>query len=106
MSIDRYLETIIHFANTGKYARELLEAREGYFESLGVVSEEEDKYEEKLRSFLDWYLFDRPLSDMGIAPVDAFYDKFHRTFNKKDEVIYDGLRSTFISLFIVKKMMA
>ena len=58
---------------------------------------------EKLRSFLDWYLFDRSLSKEGIPPVDMFYDKFNRTFNKEDEVVYDGLRNTFISLFIVKK---
>lgn len=103
MSIDRFMETIIHFASTGPYSRELLKAREDYFEQLRVVSEEQDKYTERLRSFLDWYLFDRPLSKEGIPPVDMFYDKFNRTFNKEDEVIYDGLRNTFISLFIVKK---
>ena len=103
MSIEKHLEAVIHFASIGDYRRELLEAREEFFYPMGDVSEKEDDYEEKLRKFLDWYMFDRPLTDTGKPPMQTFYEKFYRTFNEDDEKIYDGFRKTFISLFIVKK---
>ena len=103
MSIDKYLETIIHFASTEQYSREVLQAREEYFSTLGYVSEEEDDYEEKLRRFLDWYIFDRPLSDTGKSPVETFYEKLQRTFNEDDENTYSEFRKSIQSLFIVKK---
>jgi hypothetical protein len=97
------METVIHFASSGVYRAELLQAREDFFAHLGVVSEEEDKYEEYLRHFLDWYIFDRPLTSSGSTPVSTFFAKFHRTFSNEDEVVYDGFRKSRQSLFIVKK---
>ena len=103
MSIEKYLETIVHYASGEKNKEDLLQAREVFFEKLGSVSDKEDDYEEKLRKFLDWYIFDRPMKDTGKPPVHTFFEKFHRTFSKEDEAIYDGFRKSFQSLFIVKK---
>ena len=103
MAIEKYLETVIHFVSTGSYEEELLKAREEYGAAVGILSEKEDKYEEILKSFLDWYLFDRPLSDTGKPPVDTFYEKFYRTFENDDEAVYSGFRKSFESLFLVKK---
>lgn len=103
MSMEKYIETLIHFASSGRYQPELLVAREEYFAKMGQVSEEEDNYEAKLRGFIDWYLFDRPLADTGKPPVDVFYEKFIRTFSEEDEQIYGDFRKSIQSLFIVKK---
>jgi hypothetical protein len=103
VSLEKYMETLIHFASSGSYEQELMAARQDFFSQFGQVSEEEDGYEEKLRRFLDWYIFDRPSTETGMPPVRTFYDKFVRTFNESDGQVYQGFCETVHSLFIVKK---
>ena len=101
--MEKYFETLVHFASTGKYRQEVLAAREEHFAAAGQVSEEEDNYEDKLRRFIDWYIFERPLSDTGYPPAVTFFRAFERSFSDEDRAVYDGFCNTRKGLFVVKK---
>src|SRR4029077_9669809 len=52
---------------------EVAQARKEFFTRTGgEVFEDDRSVESRLASFLDWYVFDRPLSTQGIPPVEAF----------------------------------
>lgn len=64
--VERVTKTV-----TRVYGQEIEAARPVYFLRCGEPFQDEPSYELRLRNFLEWYLFDRPLA-VGLTPHEAF----------------------------------
>jgi len=52
-----------------KYEDEVLEAKAEYFRDVGIDDKENERYEQWMNLFFDWYLFSRPLKGLTLPPA-------------------------------------
>lgn len=51
-----------------KYEEEVLGAKAEYFRDVGIDDKENERYEQWMNLFFDWYLFSRPLEGLSLSP--------------------------------------
>ena len=83
----------------GDYYREVYEAKKSYFESLGVISEDDQDYENQMDVFMGWYLFDRPLDKHDLPPVVLFQRKNASSYSAEEEANFRALTMNKHSVF-------
>jgi hypothetical protein len=93
------IETITNEYTAGDYFREVYEAKKEYFESLGVISEDDPDFENQMDVFMGWYLFDRPLEKHDLPPVFLYYRKNAPTFTPEQDALYKALTMVKHSVF-------
>jgi len=99
-----YLTPVIRIYSTGKYRKEIVIAKEEYYERAGKIFEDDPDFESRMNTFMDWYLFDRDLPGVDLPPVKHFYDSKKGEYEKsEDEQVYLGLCNTIHSLFKMKR---
>lgn len=63
-------DAMVQYASEGSLADELARAKGEYFERTGELFESDPSFERRMASFLEWYVFDRPLEDHdGLTPA-------------------------------------
>lgn len=67
------LDALIDRFGSGPHADEVVRAREGYAARTGKVFEEDELYEARTASFLEWYVTERPLDDARVPPAVVAY---------------------------------
>jgi hypothetical protein len=87
----------------GDYYREVYEAKKDYFESLGVISEDDPDFENQMDVFMGWYLFDRPLDKHDLPPVFLYYRKNAPTFTPEQDALFRALTMFKHSVFELVK---
>jgi hypothetical protein len=64
--LDQLVQTV-----SAAYGDEIEAARKDFFRRCGEPFQDEPSYELRLRNFIEWYVFDRPLA-VGLTPFEAF----------------------------------
>ncbi len=62
-------EKLMQFYTSGEYHEEAIRAKTQFNEYAGVFDEAASNFEMKLAQFVDWYLFSRPLRNVGMPPI-------------------------------------
>jgi hypothetical protein len=104
--VDRFqkcIDLITSEYTAGDYFREVYQAKKDYFESLGVISEDDPDYENQMDVFMGWYLFDRPLEKNDLPPVFLYYRKNAANFSAEEEALFKALALTKHSVFELLK---
>lgn len=104
--VDRFqkcLDLIISEYTAGDYFREVYQAKKDYFDSLGIISEDDPDYENQMDVFMGWFLFDRPLDQHDLPPVYLYYRKNSEKFAPTDEALFRALTLTKHSVFELLK---
>lgn len=104
MKIDGYLNQILQRYSEGPYYDEVKRAKEEFFLRAGQVAEGSDKFETQMESFLDWYLFDRPLEKHDLCPVKLFVIQYGEKLDPEDRAIFDEISRSRHSLFELLKV--
>lgn len=97
------MDLITNEYTAGDYFREVYQAKKDYFESLGVISEDDSDYENQMDVFMGWYLFDRPLEKHDLPPAFLYYRKNSPTFSPEEEALFKALTETKHSIFELLK---
>jgi hypothetical protein len=105
MSVIPYLEKLELFAHEN-FPREMERSRLDYLERLGVVHKSEEYYDENMKAFLDSFVFQNPVSDNQITPLEAFIERMNSTMPPEDLQVYVGFRESKHSLFFIKGVTA
>lgn len=86
MIFENVLDRLLTLYTSDQYADEIIQAKVEFFErSLPNIDEEATQFNLRMSQFLDWYIFTRKLSKVGLTPVEfALQDK---NFPKADEDI-------------------
>jgi hypothetical protein len=69
--LDLALDALVQRFSQGAYAGEIARARGEYAERTGRVFEEDEIFEARTLSFLEWYALERRLEGAGVAPVEV-----------------------------------
>lgn len=104
LTFDGALNQIIDAFTTPEFYPEIQKARKEYFDTLGEVHEEDPFFETYMTSFVEWYIFDRDLSNHDLAPVKLFYRNHKDSFNESEKNIFGDFTKFRHSLFLVKKV--
>jgi len=68
--LHRLLDRLAECYSEGEHKLEAMRAREEYFERAGKVFDDDaELFEGRMASFLEWYVLDRPMAGIGLAPV-------------------------------------
>lgn len=93
--IDRVLADTV----SGKKSEELARAREDFFRRTGRVYEEDPQFEGRLQLFFDWFLFDRPLDEVGATPIRVYIDRHRSDLPEEERRVLDGFLTNHHALF-------
>ncbi|MDP8225494.1 MAG: hypothetical protein P9L99_19190 [Candidatus Lernaella stagnicola] len=104
MTIDVYIDELQRFADA-HYHAELVASRIDYFAVLGQINEDDDFFEAHLERFLDWFLFEHRLEDVGETALQTFVTNRGPELPEERRVVYEEFLKHVHSLFRLKKVM-
>lgn len=102
-AVDRVAESYA----TGRFEEEAVRARNEYRDLTGRAladGAEGDDLERELRTFLEWYVTERPL--MGTAPILRFLAFEAADLEPRERRVFRGLALSHRSVFRVEKMVS
>ena len=103
MSVIPFLELLEQFAHEN-FPDEMEDSRTRYLKTLGLVHESEESYDENMRAFLDWFVFERPLNESEKTPLELFVERGSPEMSEEDLEIFKGFRRSAHSLYLIKKV--
>jgi hypothetical protein len=103
-SYQPYLDQLIAYASAEPKKPALLEAKAEYFQLTGEVFEDDKVFEQRMASFLDFYLFDRRSSQTGKTPAQEMYDEQREKVGPEAAIPFRAFTETIHGLFEVRKL--
>lgn len=100
----KYLDPVIETFTTGEYYKEVFDAKQEYFERAGVIYEDDAEYENRMCTFMDWYLFDRDLPTIDLPPIKYYFRKSKEAFTSEELNVYKDFCNTIHSIFYLSKV--
>ena len=100
MNFDAAVDQLAVYFTGKKYEQEVLEAKAEYFRDVGIDDKENERYEQWMNLFFDWYLFSRELNGLSLPPARFALeiDEFQRVM-EQDPVVFRQLSVSSHSLF-------
>lgn len=102
--IKEHLDNLVKYATSERFADEVLLAKKEYQNIAGELFVDDKSYDNRMTAFLEWYTFDRPLSNQTIVPLELFIDENRSTLPAEQLAIYEGFVNTIHGIFILKKI--
>lgn len=100
----KYLDPVIEMFTTGEHYKEVFQAKQEYFERAGVVYEDDNEFENRMCTFMDWYIFDRELPTIDLPPIKSYFRKNKDAFSSEELNIYKDFCNTVHSIFYLRKV--
>jgi hypothetical protein len=90
-------------ALTGEgYAAELKAARQAYYAATGEIFEDDASFETRMITFVEWFVFDRPLA-RGVVPIRAYLEDHGADLSAEEREMTEALLHQRHGLYRVKK---
>ncbi len=100
----QHLETVIEIFTTGNYYKEVYQAKQEYYEKAGVVYEDDSEFENRMCTFMDWYIFDRDLPAIDLPPIKYYFRLNKDNLSSEILNIYKDFCNTIHSIFHMRKI--
>ncbi len=101
--VRKVLDEILEFASTGGNSSFLGLAKEHYFGKVGGVYEDDSDFEQRMNTFLEWFVFDFRSETMGSDTVFTMYINENRDRFSSEEMVFRMTVSKHLhSVFAVK----
>lgn len=101
--LKNYYDLLVEEFTTGKYYREVYNAKQEFFDKAGVIYEDDSEYESRMCIFMDWYLFDRDLPGVDLPPVKLYARSHRQEWDAETTKVFDDLSQSIHSIFQMKK---
>lgn len=101
--VREYLEKLWGHLSVPSIEAEMPAARREFLSRTGEVREEEPSYEVRMASFLDWFLFERPLNSGRLTPLELLLDS--DVLSEEDRGICRQLAGNVHSLFLARRVL-
>lgn len=66
---EEMIDRLIVFFTGDRFRDDVAKAKKEFFDEAGVMDEENEVFEMRMTQFLEWYLFSRALSGIGLTPA-------------------------------------
>jgi hypothetical protein len=66
---EEMIDRLIVFFTGDRFRDDVAKAKKEFFDEAGVMDEENEVFEMRMTQFLEWYLFSRQLSGIGLTPA-------------------------------------
>lgn len=99
----QYLDPVIAEFTADGYREEIVRARLEYLRATGEVHEDDGIFEERIASFFDWFVFDRPLDGKLRAPVQLFLLERRLSLEPPLRQIYEDFLANIHSVFLLRR---
>jgi hypothetical protein len=103
-TLQEFLDRILQAYSTGSRYDEVRKAKEEFFHRAGKVAEGSDAFEQQMKCFVDWYIFDRNLEGADLCPVKMFVVENKNTLPPEELKIFTDLTKGVHSIFEFLKM--
>jgi hypothetical protein len=100
--LNERLDLILKTYSVGPYYDEIRGAKEDFFNRVGNVAEGTDAFEPFMNSFIDWYLFERPLNELKVTPVQAYYEGPAQSLPEDEREVFRHLTQSLHSIYELK----
>ena len=104
MRYEDFLERVVQHFTSASYKDEITRAKTDFFGQTSSFEEDNDQYEAKMSLFLDWYIFDRDLSDVGLTPLESIKEIGTLTIDETEKPVLDSLLNSKHSIFEFRKI--
>jgi hypothetical protein len=99
------LDRVSEWATSDAFREELARARKDFFTRTGGEVFEDDKsVDSRLATFLDWYLFDRPLEGRAVPPVVAYLEDHRADLSPEELAAHEGLTRSIHGIFEIRRL--
>lgn len=102
--IQPYLEKVAAWATGPERQEEILRARHEFRLHTGDFHEDDKSFEARMAAFLEYFLLDRPLDDLGITPVQTWLDAHAAALDAAERPHYEALTRSVHGVFEIRKL--
>lgn len=85
-----------------RYLQEMVAAKEQFFLLSGKVFEDDPFYENRMAAFVEWFMCDRPLTNIGLTPIQYYHSMFENSMERQMRQGLEALIASQHSLFLFK----
>lgn len=96
---DELMDRLTLYFTSDKYRTDVTTAKKAFFDEAGVMDEESQAFEMRMTQFLEWYLFTRPLADVGLTPAQYALQLEDFEMTSEERPAFENLANMRHSLF-------
>lgn len=97
-------DRLVAFVSEPEFSESLVAGKKHYFDRTGEVFEEDDAFEMRMSSFLDWFIFDHKLPGTDRTAAELFVERHGTSLDPAELTIYRNFAHTVHSLFEVGRL--
>jgi hypothetical protein len=95
------LEKVFKYLDKEALSDQISDAKREYFERIGSVFEGDSIFEMRMASFFDWFVYDRPVTGVGLSPIKVFLFANGNLLEPDEKECLANLQNTILSLFSI-----
>ncbi len=99
MTYDHCIEKLTEYFSGSKYKAEVIKAKEGFFNDIGLNESDTGDFERNLNLFFDWYLFTRPLKGTLLTPAKLALNLDGFPLSADEKPFFEAMAEARFSLF-------
>lgn len=96
---DELIDRLTVFFTGDRFRDDVAKAKKEFFDEAGVMDEENEAFEMRMTQFLEWYLFTRRLTDIGMTPAQYALQLEDFEMTSEERPAFENLAVTRHSLF-------
>ena len=100
-----FLEKVFKYLDKESLSGEIQDAKKEYFDRIGSVFEGDSIFEMRMASFFDWFIFNRPMKGLGLAPIRVFAFANENILDGEEKTKLSNMLSTVWSIFLIEARM-
>lgn len=96
---DEYIDRLTQYFTQDRFKESLTVRKQEFFDEAGIVDEENHSFEMRMNQFLEWYLFTKPLDEIGLTPAQYALQLDDFEMSAPERPAFENLAVTRHSLY-------
>lgn len=96
---DELIDRLIVFFTADRFRDDVAKAKKEFFDEAGIMDEENEGFEMRMTQFLEWYLFSRRLTGIGLTPAQYALQLEEFDMTSAERPRFESLATTRHGLF-------
>jgi hypothetical protein len=93
------IDRLVLFFTGTRFKTDVVTSKKEFFDEAGVMDEENQSFEMRMTQFLEWYIFTRPLKDVGSTPANYALQLGDFQMSSQERPSFENLAASRHGLF-------